>query len=73
MTRRLGQWVSFRKILRFRVRLQLSQSRCLSLLLAMSGRGERLDKIRLHGRRGKGMVESCSREKSRHAPQKEGG
>ena len=37
-TRRVGQWVSLRKILRFRVRLQLSQSRCLSLLLAMSGR-----------------------------------
>ena len=37
-TRRLGQWVSLRKILRFRVRWQLSQSRCLSLLLAMSGR-----------------------------------
>ena len=37
-TRRLGQWVSLRKILRFRVRLQLSQSRYLSLLLAMSGR-----------------------------------
>ena len=37
-TRRLGLWVSLRKILRFRVRLQLSQSRCLSLLLAMSGR-----------------------------------
>ena len=37
-TRRLGRWVSLRKILRFRVRLQLSQSRCLSLLLAMSGR-----------------------------------
>ena len=37
-TRRLGQWVSLRKILRFRMRLQLSQSRCLSLLLAMSGR-----------------------------------
>ena len=37
-TRRLGQWVSLRKILRFRVRLQLSQSRCLSLLPAMSGR-----------------------------------
>ena len=38
-TRRLGQWVSLRKILRFCVRLlQLSQSRCLSLLLAMSGR-----------------------------------
>ena len=36
--RRLGQWLSLRKILRFRVRLQLSQSRCLSLLLAMSGR-----------------------------------
>ena len=33
-TRRLGQWMSLRKILRFRVRLQLSQSRCLSLLLA---------------------------------------
>ena len=30
-TRRLGQWVSLRKILRFRVRLQLSQSRCISL------------------------------------------
>ena len=29
-------------------------------------------KIRLHGRRGKGMAESFSREKSRHAPQKEG-
>ena len=28
-TRRLGQWVSLRKILRFRVGLQLSQSRCL--------------------------------------------
>ena len=37
-TRQLCQWVSLRKILRFRVRLQLSQSRCLSLLLAMSGR-----------------------------------
>ena len=37
-TRRLGQRVSLRKTLRFRVRLQLSQSRCLSLLLAMSGR-----------------------------------
>ena len=37
-TRQLGQWVSLRKTLRFRVRLQLSQSRCLSLLLAMSGR-----------------------------------
>ena len=37
-TRQLGQWVSLRKNLRFRVRLQLSQSRCLSLLLAMSGR-----------------------------------
>ena len=38
-TRQLGQWVSLRKILlRFRVRSQLSQSRCLSLLLAMSGR-----------------------------------
>ena len=36
--RQLGQWVSLRKTLRFRVRLQLSQSRCLSLLLAMSGR-----------------------------------
>ena len=34
-TRRLGQWVSPRKVLRFRVRLQFSQSRCLSLLLAM--------------------------------------
>ena len=37
-TLRLGQWVSLRKTLRFRVRLQLSQSPCLSLLLAMSGR-----------------------------------
>ena len=37
-TRQLGQWVSLRKTLRFRVRLQLSKSRCLSLLLAMSGR-----------------------------------
>ena len=37
-TRRLGQWVSLCKILRFRVRWQLSQSRYLSLLLAMSGR-----------------------------------
>ena len=30
-------------------------------------------KIRLHGRRGKGMTEYFSREKLRHAPQKEGG
>ena len=30
-------------------------------------------KNRLHGRRGKGMAESFSREKLRHAPQKEGG
>ena len=30
-------------------------------------------KIRLHGRRGKGMAGSFSREKLRHAPQKEGG
>ena len=30
-------------------------------------------KIRLHGRRGKGMAEFFSREKLRHAPQKEGG
>ena len=30
-------------------------------------------KIRLHGRRGKGMAESLSREKLRQAPQKEGG
>ena len=30
-------------------------------------------KIRLHGRRGKGMAESLSREKLRHAPQKEVG
>ena len=30
-------------------------------------------KIRLHGRRGKGMAKSFSREKWRHAPQKEGG
>ena len=35
-TRRLGQWVSLRKVPRFDVRLQLSQSRCLSLLLAIS-------------------------------------
>ena len=32
-----------------------------------------MSKIRLHGRRGKGMAESFSREKLRHAPQKEGG
>ena len=37
-TRRLGQWVSRREILRFRVRQQLSQPRCLSLLLAISSR-----------------------------------
>ena len=37
-TRRLGQWVSLRKIPRFRVRLQHSQSRCLFLLLVMSSR-----------------------------------
>ena len=30
-------------------------------------------KIRHHGRRGKGTAESFSREKLRHAPQKEGG
>ena len=30
-------------------------------------------KIRLHGRRGKGMAECFSRGKLRHAPQKEGG
>ena len=30
-------------------------------------------KIRLHGRRGKGVAESFSREKLRHAPQNEGG
>ena len=30
-------------------------------------------KIRLHGRRGEGVAESFSREKLRHAPQKEGG
>ena len=30
-------------------------------------------KVRLHGRRGKGMAESFSRQKSRHASQKEGG
>ena len=36
-THRLRQWVSLRKSLRFRVRLQISQSRCLPLLLAMSG------------------------------------
>ena len=32
-----------------------------------------LHKIRLHGRRRKGMAEYFSREKLRHAPQKEGG
>ena len=32
-----------------------------------------IHKIRLHSRRGKGMAESFSREKLRHAPQKEGG
>ena len=37
-TRRLGQWVSLRKILCFCVRLQLSQSRCLFFFLAMSDR-----------------------------------
>ena len=37
-TRQLRQWVSLRETKRFRVRLQLSQSRCLSLLPAMSGR-----------------------------------
>ena len=37
-TRRLDQWVSLRKILRFRERQQLSQSHCLSLLLARSSR-----------------------------------
>ena len=37
-TRQLGQWVPLHKTRRLRVRLQLSQSRCLSLLLAMSGR-----------------------------------
>ena len=37
-SRRLGQWVSLCKVLRFRVRLQLSQFRCVSLLLAMSDR-----------------------------------
>ena len=31
------------------------------------------NKNRRHGRRGKGMAESFSREKLRHAPQKEGG
>ena len=30
-------------------------------------------KIRLHGRRGKGTAESFSRDKTRQAPQKEGG
>ena len=30
-----------------------------------------IHKIRLHSRRGKGMAESFSREKLRHAPQKE--
>ena len=38
LTRRLGQWMLLHKVLRFRVRYQLSQSRCLSLLLAMSSR-----------------------------------
>ena len=38
-TRQIGhQWMSLRKILRYRVRLQLSQSRFLFLLLAMSSR-----------------------------------
>ena len=37
-TRRLGLWVSLRKTLRFRVGLQLSQSRYLSLLLTISSR-----------------------------------
>ena len=37
-TRQLSQWVSLRKTLRFRVLLQLFQCRCLSFLLAMSGR-----------------------------------
>ena len=37
-TCRLGQWVPLRNTLRFRVRLPLSQSRYISLLLAMSGR-----------------------------------
>ena len=37
-TRRLGQWVSLRTILRFREQLQLFESRCLSLLPVMSGR-----------------------------------
>ena len=32
-----------------------------------------VDKIRLHGRRGKGTAESFSQEKLRQAPQKEGG
>ena len=32
-----------------------------------------VDKIRLHGRRGKGTAESFSREKFREAPQKEDG
>ena len=34
-TRRLGLWVSLRKILRFRVQWQLFHFRCLSLLLAI--------------------------------------
>ena len=37
-TRRLSQWVLLRKILRFRVRYQLSQPCCLSFLPAMSSR-----------------------------------
>ena len=32
-----------------------------------------VNKIRLHDRRGKKMIESLSREKLRHAPEKEGG
>ena len=35
-------------------------------------RGTRLNAM-YHGRRGKGMAESFSRQKSSHAPQKEGG
>ena len=36
--RRLGLWVWLREILHSRLRLQVSQSRCFSLLLAMSSR-----------------------------------
>ena len=41
--------------------------------LKLKNKNKNAHKIRLHGRRGKGMTESFSREKLRHAPQKEGG